>query len=278
MISAMPANTSKPSIGALPNERFVIGKRSEMLDAVILLFDHFPRFEPEHIKKVISATQSGNPKIDIEKTIDEPSRRLYATVRFGGHDLRLFGLDSPVPEYVMEKTISVSGWNALEKQTLRRHRSHILCFYKGASIDAMESQLALYKVASTFADTGLIGTLDETAWNCLPLEQVRKLTSTQGLASCRQTIPAEIWTGFVQLKGTDGKTWICSKGHERFGLPNFACRSDVMDVDSCRKMFCALFSAGFHSNSVFKAGQTIHVDGHNVRGISSPFFRSREEE
>ncbi len=107
----------------------------------------------------------GSVKIDIQ--IEEKDV-LRAFVRFDDHQIQLVGFSAPVPSSTMERTISVSNWKQEDKLPLQNHKTHIICYYEGENSDPTEQLISLYKTAFAFSNFGLLGILDEDAWNCMP--------------------------------------------------------------------------------------------------------------
>ncbi len=223
--------------------------------ALIFVFDQLPRIDKDRMARTIEHIELIKTRATIAVTVEEHDT-CYAAIEFDDHRLHLAGFAAPVPSPAIERTIQAANWRQDQKEPLRKHRAHIICFYDGSSLDPIEQMIALYKVAYSFYDQGLLGVLDETAWNCMPREFVKDQVSPEMLKACRDDIPLGIWTGFVKLFRPDEKVWFCTKGHHRFGVNDFAYLGQIHEADEVFEMFQMLFGYVHDYKAVLKVGDT----------------------
>jgi hypothetical protein len=175
-----------------PSQQPTDPQSREDKNALILLFDRLPTISQSEIAPVISAVEPIEGQVSVlnlvegESSIQQPG---WSFIEFDNHKLQLLGLNLRVPDSTMQNTIYPSGWSKPQQDLMRSHTVHMLCFYEGHNPDPIEQIIALYKVASCFTDKGLLGVLDETAWNCMPSSLVEAMFEPGMLNSCRENIP-----------------------------------------------------------------------------------------
>lgn len=226
--------------------------------ALILLFDRLPPIQPGTISQTIKTVEPIQTDVQVQPIMGKTVVS-YITVSYDTHKLRLASIAAPVPPATLERTVQVSNWRQDQKEPLRRHQSHMICFYDGSHPDPGEQLIALYKLAYSFYDQGLLGVLDEQAWNCLPAEFLKEQMRPAMLQECRKAVPLGLWTGFVKFFRPDGKVWFCTKGHERFATPNFALLGDISQADMAFDLFEMLFRYVREYGAVLQVGETVQA-------------------
>jgi Domain of unknown function (DUF4261) len=170
----------------------------------------------------------------------------------------------------MQNTIYTSGWSKPQQDLMRSHTVHMLCFYEGHNPDPIEQIIALYKVASCFTDKGLLGVLDETAWNCMPSSLVEAMFEPGMVNSCRENIPLEFWTNLVKFSRPNGGVWLCTKGNNRFGVKEFAYLGTVEEIKETRRLFANMFRYSRESSVTFNAGETAQMGERMALRFTTP--------
>lgn len=237
---------------------------SQSTSALIFVFDRLPTLEQARLVQRIEAIEPTSPPIRVSIDVNE-ANTLFARVQFNDHRLKLVGFNVPVPAPTVERTIQVSNWQQEQKQSLRNHRAQIICFYEGTNPNPTEQLLALYKMAYGFYPDGLLGVLDEDAWNCMPRSFVNQQVNPEMLQACRTDIPLGIWTGFVKFFKPDNQVWFCSKGHHRFGVPDFAYLAPISAADQAFDLFSSLFNYVHRYDAHLKSGDTAQLGTHYLR-------------
>jgi hypothetical protein len=175
------------------------------------------------------------------------------------------GFSARVPAATIEHTIPISNWKPQDKAPLQGHKAHIICYYEGENASPVERQIALYKTAFAFWKEGLLGILDEDAWNCMPRRMIEEQVKPNMLHSCRQTLPLGIWTGFVKLFRGKNEVWFCTKGYHRFGAKDLAYLGRPDEANAAFDLFGNLFFY-MRGGAVLKAGDTAQVsETENIR-------------
>jgi hypothetical protein len=107
------------------------------------------------------------------------------------------------------------------KQRLAAHTAHARIVADDVG-PPLERFLAGQHLASALAGPGgLTGVVLPDAMTFTPGARHAELFTPALEASCRLQLPQHVFTGFVQYFAEQG-TWCASKGHEAFGVPNFA--------------------------------------------------------
>jgi hypothetical protein len=168
-----------------PSQQPADPQPKEDKNSLILLFDQLPNIDQAEIASVISAIEPVENPVSVlnlvkgESLSQQPG---WDFIEFDNHKLQLLGFNLRVPDSTLQNTIYTSGWSQPQQDLMRSHAAHILCFYEGHNPDPIEQMIALYKVAFYFTDKGLLGVLDETAWNCMPSSLVEVMFEPRMLA------------------------------------------------------------------------------------------------
>jgi len=230
--------------------------------AFIMLFNALPKLDTKRLGNSISQIEPlKQPATFDVQTFDvqiEEKGMLRAFMKFDDHKLQLVGISSPVPSPVMEHTIPVSNWKQEDKLPLQNHKAHIICYYEGENSNPTEQLLALYKTAFAFSEFGLLGILDEDAWNCTPTRMIKEQMKPNMLQRCRESVPLGIWTGFVKLFKSKNDVWYCTKGYHRFGVNDLAYLGQLGEANDVYNMFGNLFEYMLGGASI-KAGHTAQI-------------------
>lgn len=173
--------------------------------------------------------------------IIETDSGFLADCRLDEHAFRLIGFDLPAPSGTTERPIRCSHWRHDQKRALKAHRAHIVCIYESGSSDSTEQLIAFYRLAGHYLNQGLIGLIDEDAWNCVPAALIADEIAPENLAVIRDDMPMGLWTGFVKFKRRAGGIWYCTKGFHRWGLSDFAYLGQADEARATYEMFWALF-------------------------------------
>ena len=185
----------------------------------------------------------------------------HATVHFDGHTLLLVAYDEPVAPEGMQNAIECSNWPQADKQPLRTHQAHMICFYLDGSDDATGQIIASMRLAGAFLDSGLLGYLDPAAWNCMPAPRLREGLSAKAKKSFREHVPLGVFTGFVKLFVNETDIWFCTKGYYRWGIPDLAFFGQLADAQEAFDMFGDLFFYSLDSDVQIIAGNTAELAG-----------------
>jgi hypothetical protein len=231
--------------------------KSNASTAVVMLFNSLPKLDGTHIANVISQVETLKHPVAIDVQIEEKGI-LRAFVKFDDHKIQLVGFSAPVPSSTLERTIPTSNWKQEDKLPLQNHTAHVICYYEGENTNPTEQLISLYKIAHAFSNFGLLGILDEDAWNCMPTWMIKEQMKPDVLQSCRESVPLGIWTGFVKLFKSKNDVWYCTKGYHRFGVKDLAYLGQLGDANNVYTLFGNLFEYMLSGASIV-AGNTAQI-------------------
>jgi hypothetical protein len=241
---------------------------------LICLFNKLPLINETAIARKITAIEPIEGQVTVSNALGEETHGndiAWVWVTFEDHKIQLLGLDMPVPETTLRRTIYPSGWSKEQTEPMRNHRAHVICNYVGENPDPVEQIIALYKVAACFTDQRLLGVLDETAWNCVTSSFLDVMLEPEMLNQCRDNIPLEFWTNLVKFSRPNGGVWLCTKGNNRFGVKEFACLGSVEEIQDTRHLFTNLFHYSRDYGIPLNPGETAQLGERFALRFSSPF-------
>lgn len=186
---------------------------------------------------------------------------LLANVTFDNlHAVEIAGLAGALPEAVQQRCIWSGGWRIDLKELMASHRGHIVLRYTGQAGDPIEQYLALYKLASVFPPSGLLGVVLEPAWASHPGELVFNLVEPEMLNVVRDSPPFLYWSGFIALEA-ESYTFLVSRGHHLFGLPDFAwVHQEAQDPQEVQHVFHDLLTYFLDQQIAPEAGHVVAVN------------------
>lgn len=225
-----------------------------------LVFEDLPIIKESTITENIDKIErlKKRPQVFLEKELNN-GEVLLSVVEFDEHRVKLVGFDAPLPEDVIHHTVECSYWKDEDKEKIKKHKSHIICYYDGESDDAVEKYIALYKVAYSFMGQGLIGIINEGAWTCQPAYVLGDLLSKEMLMECREVPPLMLWTSFIKIPVEYG-IWMVTKGNHIFGVKDFAYLGDINEVKEINEIFNNIFYYIYENSAVVEAGHTLQIE------------------
>lgn len=259
-----PVGPAIPGPKAAPDftERF-LEKGQADAPGIILTFEKRPAARPnEWIDRMNRAAHFGGR---VRGEIQSTGNGLAGFVEYDGHNIRLFGVDGPVPEAVLDCTVEPSHWSPEMKERARRHRHHVLCQYRGGSKDPVEQYLALFRVALGACEDGLVSVLNEEACNFTPPDVVAYFGNPESVSACRASIPPFVWTSVLKCFRPDGACWFVTKGHHVFGVPDFALLGESEFADDVAGFMHDLFLYAYRTKATMEPGQTLEWGGERCR-------------
>lgn len=228
--------------------------------ALMLVFNTLPILETNKIKSIISDIEKLNKAIEI--TLDEELNNrdtLLSVIEFDNHRIKLLGLNAPLPKTVIEHTVDCSYWKPEDKENIKNHSAHIICYYDGNNEDPIERYIALYKVAFSFKSNGLLGIINEDAWTCQPAYILDDIVSKEMIAESRMIPPLMIWTNFIKIPSHNG-TWMVTKGNHLFGIKDFAYKGDMSEAKEISQIFDNIFYYVYENNAFIDVGHTLQIE------------------
>lgn len=181
----------------------------------------------------------------------------WGEVQFGDHHIQVGGLPHPLPSELIDRTIHTSRWGPQIKAAMRQHQSHISLVYIGNQPDPVERMISLYLTANAFENENLLGILNPGAWTAHPPADF--LTSEK-IRTYRQTLPFNLWVGYVKFFIDKEHYWLVTKGHHSFDVPDlaYAVQSDENPEDII-DVFINIFYYIYEKDVFVTAGDTLSI-------------------
>jgi hypothetical protein len=206
---------------------------------------------------------------------DMANNSFYWKFSFGSHRFELIGIHAPTPANEIERSLKTSQHNAASKDAMRAHQMHVLCNYAGGGGDAAEQMLLLLEIAHALAPDKLLGVIDDVAWNAIPATVINQVLLPSELAQTKSAPMPLVFWGWLRLGKNSREMWYCSKGFERYGVPNLAFLSHTQDGEKTLAMAVALFNHFRETGAPLAAGHTAQL-GANLTARFLPVSESPE--
>lgn len=200
----------------------------------------------------------GQDGVSIEWKQQDPQHCL-GSARLGEHHLFIVGMAMPLPLETTDQTVMVSPWGAQTKAAMRQHRSQIGLVYLGRHPDPIEQMVALYSLASAFANEDLLGIVNFNAWTAHPPAD---FLSQDRISRFRQEIPFNLWFGYVRFYTDHQSYWLVTKGHHIFDVPDLAYFVQPgEDEEAVIDLLINVFYYLYEEDVVAAAGDTLELSG-----------------
>lgn len=224
-----------------------------------------PQFELPSEKDVTDYIRNfeGNASAESVETnwVVNDGNSFSGLIKIGQHQLRLAGVNVPLPASTIQKTVIPTHWDDTVKQHIRSHRAHLIIYYEGYHPDPVEQMIAIYKAASALKNDALIGVVNEAAWTCHPVTHFLDVAT---ILNYRQELPFALWFGYIKLYTDPDHYWFFTRGHYLFNVPDLAyfCTPNVKAFDIMR-LFINIFYYVFEAKHEINIGDTMEVQGGN---------------
>lgn len=240
---------------------------------ITLLFDQPTLNLPESLSLAMAiAAVEGEPhpeNFSLDVKVNE-EKRLAAEARWLDHRVRILGAGIPLPKEVLARCLAVSPWGSQLAVPFAQQRSQIVLTYSGAARSGLEKMLCLYKVAAGLQTPHLLGIVNEPAWNAHP---VMDTLSSLRIRTYRENIPFQLWFGYPRIPLSGHLSFLVSKGHTFFGLPELAwlCDADE-DPSEVQGIFMNLFLYLLDNKQRLAVGDTLQMENRsgNLRVAEMP--------
>lgn len=201
---------------------------------------------------------SGAPALTGRDGATVQRRELAARVELDGLVLDALHVRAPLPAALIDRLSQVTHWREDAKARLRDHDQHLIVWFAGGSDDPIEQYIALIRAGEMLGGRALQGIVLEPAVNFLPASFVPRMTGPEGIRSMRERVPIGILTGMIKV-GTEDGLWMATRGHEVFGVPNFATLAPPhVPPSQVKQLFQGLFDYA-RSGARLELGQTIDI-------------------
>jgi len=241
----------------------VTGEDTPWKLAQVFVFDRMPAWQASDSATLPSLLERLNAALAAEHTmlmplqltdVIEQDGQWHIGITFDQHRFRLIGQLGCTDDDSLKRAIECSHWPEQDKDRLRHHLAHFVCYYLGEHEDPGERIIATHRLAAAMVAEGLTGVIDPEAWTCLPAKILSDITQAPRLETFRNAVPAGLWTGFVKLLVSERDIWFCTKGMHRWGRPDFAMLGVNADSQKVSEIFFALINYALASPDNLKPG------------------------
>ena len=208
----------------------------------------------QDLPALVGAVRSEDERggLDLQLSMDT----LGGGIDLDGRSVRLQGRSST---YEVAELLSSSEWSEPEKTRVAGHRAHVRLRPRLTAARPYEQYLTLLRVAWALGKVGgLCGVINPLAGGVTPTVAVENLLSEDMVAQCRIRLPPRVFTTFSRIQTTGG-VWCLTRGHEAFGVPNFAFWSTDPHLDWVMSAIWTLFEEAHDEGTVLEAGSLVRV-------------------
>lgn len=182
------------------------------------------------------------------------------SVRWEDHHVRLLEVAAPAPG--LDQMIQSTRMDNAKLAPLKRHDSHLLCFYQGDAADPVLRVQAMFRLAAALVPLGVVGVIQTDAWQCFLPSALSAVADTQFTSDLREGMAQVALCNLIPFHGKQG-TWWASKGNHVFGVPDFALWDDGrFGLKPVQEVFASLFSY-LKGGATILPGHTMELNGVN---------------
>lgn len=228
---------------------------------VVLLLERLEPVDGAAVCRALAAIEPLKlaPKYTPGAAPDAGGAMFAGRFEFDSHVIDVIGVDAPVPQPALDRTVESSAWTGKGREAMLAHRAHCVLLHQGGGSSPLEKHIALFKLAAALGGERGAGVLNEAAWTCAPDQVVREFATPAMLKACREQIPPIVFTGFIKFLD-EGRVWFATRGQHLFGAPDFLMEGapddkpgDVLD------MFMNIFLYLLGSDRELMPGHTMQI-------------------
>lgn len=182
------------------------------------------------------------------------------SVRWDDHHVRLLEIAAPAPG--LDEMIQSTRMDHAALAPLKKHTSHLLCFYQGDAADPILRVQAIFRLAAALVPLGVVGVIHTDAWQCFTPSALTAVADPQHTKDMREGMAQVALCNLIPFHGKQG-TWWASKGNHVFGVPDFALWDDGrFGLKPVQTIFASLFSY-LQGGATILPGHTMKLSGVN---------------
>ncbi len=185
---------------------------------------------------------------------------------WGRHVVKVVGFAAPMAAETVRACVRPALLDPQFKKIAYEHQAHVLLYYAGYDGDALEQYAALAAAAGALAYFGATFVLNEIGRTAVPAAVLHPHEEDNGdmLGALRRFPLLLLYCGFAQfeVEGTPG-VWMRTHGADRFGLPDFAHRTENRElVQFTFELFNNLFAYLRETGIRFGPDSRFQLDDH----------------
>ncbi|MBE6024563.1 MAG: DUF4261 domain-containing protein [Cellulosilyticum sp.] len=227
--------------------------------ALYFLFPRVTVFNKEMLIQSIKSVTHKKVEINPIVGLNGKDKALFAHAVVEGEVFELIGMETPLPQNIIDYTIGCAYGPAEEIEAMRNHGAHILVFYRGESTDRMKIFNAYKKLAYGFLDQGLLGIANPYSWNVIGAGIIRGMIEDEETKAFAETPAMMIWRSFIKIPHKDG-VWFVTKGNNLFGITEYAYFGKMEEAQEVYDIFENIFSYVYETNTSISVGDTMQIE------------------
>ena len=235
-----------------------IKEEDESNFALYLLFSNaFAINKDTVIERINSINSVKNPKVSLE-VINDSNRKdsLYCNIVINNHKFKLIGMDTPLSETIVHRTIKCGHGNKDELVRMEDNKYYVIAFYEGNSTDKNKIFNAYSKLAYGFLEHNLVGLVNGYSWNALTPSIIRRMAEDKNAKKLASTAAIMIWRNLIKVPYNDG-VWFVTKGNNLYDVYEYAYFGTVDDAKEVYDIFENEFKYAYETKAQLIAGQVI---------------------
>lgn len=180
------------------------------------------------------------------------------SVRWDDHHVRLLEVAAQAPG--LDQMIQSTRMDHAALAPLRKHASHLLCYYQGDAADPILRVQAIFRLAAALVPLGVVGVIHTDAWQCFTPSALTAVADPELTKEMREGSAQLALCNLIPFHGKQG-TWWASKGNHVFGVPDFALWDEGrFGLKSVQTTFASLFSY-LQGGATILPGHTMELSG-----------------
>jgi hypothetical protein len=184
---------------------------------------------------------------------------LLMVIQWDNHVVRLFGVDAPLPDTVIQSCVLPAFYDTSIKEQIFNHQAHLLLFHLNENVPVLEQYTALTIIAAALYSKGAIAILNESSNSSLPMQFLIAPNTEQDQLEYLRTLPLPLlYCGMATFQLEDTQIiWMRTYGAQKFGLSNLALQltDQTQDINGL-ELFSDSLSYSLNTNKKPKPGDS----------------------
>ena len=235
-----------------------IKEEDESNFALYLLFSNaFTINKDIVIERINSINSVKNPKVSLEVVNDSDRKdSLYCNITINNHKFKLVGMDTPLSETIVHRTIKCGHGNKDELVRMEKNKYYVIAFYEGNSTDKNKIFNAYSKLAYGFLEHNLLGLVNGYSWNALTPSLIKRMAEDKNSKKLANTAAIMIWRNLIKVPYKDG-VWFVTKGNNLYDIHEYAYFGTADDAKEVYDIFENEFKYAYETKAQLIVGQVI---------------------
>ena len=237
-----------------------VKEEEELNFALYLLFSNsFEINKDAIIKRINSINVAKKLKIKLEAVDDSHVKdSLYLNMVINNHKFKLIGLDAPLPENIVRRTIRCGHGRKDELARMEENKYYVIAFYEGNSKDMNKIFNAYSKLAYGFLEHNLLGLVNGYNWNALTPSLIKRIAEEDSAKELANTAAIMLWRNLIKIPYKDG-VWFVTKGNNLYDVYEFAYFGTIEEAKEVYDIFENEFKYVYETKAHITVGEVIKI-------------------